>query len=591
MPDLTAKPTIEVITQAKTYLEGVWSASYTDWAQKDTFHNLKYPIWDQPAHQKARGKLRPGRAKSIIDHAVDTYVPVEPSFHREPISESETHRDAANRLEQGLSAVFLDSALHEPSLVWKQIFKHGLLYGYMVREGPLWSEVDKPQEPKRSKNETETEFKLRTDIYKVEIRHWNPIRIRPVHPRRVLLDPEERQPKYAVKLGRWTAQRIYDYTVFKKRTQRREDALIFDLTSRNPHEKLNVYDWYTPRYHAFAVGHTEGLDLYLTELNRSGVVPFAHAFTGLGMEPTEMNDLDPSSLAVSLLMPVLDDIKMDTQRINAQHELLMKRAYANLGTRGDPAELLQQLAQSGIVQGEEDDYFVMPSPEVDGRMFQHGADLDMDIEASTYSRQLAGQRQAGVNTVGATAIYQQNANRKFAGPVRQLEFLASGAASDTLRIVDAHGSPIGARGKEIRPTDIFHTYHVDARFEARDPVFDLQNKETGMREFAAGLIDWRTYHEDYRRTQDIAKVRKGMLGDMIRQHPVVAAKLAAETNEAIDADINAEDLLGEDQAGGPSLNGSQRSVLDTIQNPGGAESAIPPQNEGLTGNTFRPDRS
>ena len=594
MPDLNSEPTIKLIQGAKTYLDGIWSRSHTDWAKWDAFFNLTFNVWNLEIHRTQRGNMRPGTAKAIIDHASDTYIPVDPTFDREPINpDNDAHRAAANRLEVGMAAIFMDSALsHELDLTWKRIFGYGQLYGYMVREGPLWNEYDKPEPPEREDGETDAEFRIREDVHKAEMRHWNPIRFRAIHPRRILLDPEQRRPEYAVKLGRWTAQRIHNYTKFKAQKQSRATARIFDLTSREPTEKLDVFDFYSAKWHGFAVGHKEGMDLYVTEMNRGGFVPFGHAYTGYGLDPTDLQDADPANLAVSLLKPVADDIVMDAQRINGQHELLMRRAYANLGTRGDPAEMMAQLAEQGIVQGDREDYFVLPTPEADQKMFQHGADLAADIEAATFSRQLAGQRQQGVNTVGATAIYQQNANRKFASSVKQIEFLASTGASDVLRLIDMYGMAIGARGKELRPADIYHWYQMDVRFEARDPVFELENRQQGMAEYNAGLIDFDTYHRDYRHTQDIGKVRKGLLADIVRQHPAIAAKMAAQTDVAQDAGLTEEDLLGEEAegSGSPANADTAASALAGALGPNVDQAAVNGLNQGLTNDTFQPNR-
>jgi hypothetical protein len=88
------------------------------------------------------------------------------------------------------------------------------------------------------------------------------------------------------------------------------------------------------------------------------------------------------------------------------------------------------------------------------------------------------------------------------------------------------GGDIGAKGEILRRSDIFHSYHIVARFELLDPVLDLQRKEQGMRLFREKLIGWEDYHVDYMGTQDLTSVRKHLWEDVVRSHPGVASQLA-----------------------------------------------------------------
>jgi hypothetical protein len=521
MFDLKEIPKLQMILDAQTYLTGVWSTAHGKWRERDSFYNRDYSVWTKEAHRRVRGNLKPGRPTAIVDHAADTALQFTPTFHREPVGDSDDHKMASDNLEKGLSSVMMDSAMREPVQVWKQIGRYGLHLGYKIVEGPLWSERDKPTEPKRKNFDSEDEFKLAVAIFKVEKKFWNPIRIRATHPARVLMDPEDKMPRMAVKMGRMLNYKIYELSKLKKKTHRRKHSILFDMEQLDEYGYSDTIDFWTENWHTFMAAG----EIIYSERNMGGFVPFAHAFDGFGMEPTDLEQVNPEYLAVGLLSPVMDDIRMEAQRINAQHELMNRRAYAQLGTTGDPHELQQSMAEAGIVQGEDGSVWLMPSPAVEGWMFRMGQETADDIELSTYAKPISGGKQAGVETVGQQQILSNAATRKFAGPAMQNEDMASLTASRVLRLVDV-GGDIGAKGEILRRSDIFHSYHIVARFELLDPVLDLQRKEQGMRLFREKLIGWEDYHVDYMGTQDLTSVRKHLWEDVVRSHPGVASQLA-----------------------------------------------------------------
>lgn len=529
MPDLKERPSLELILDAQRYLTEVWSSTHQKWAVRDTFYDRSYKVWKTAAQRKTRGDFRPGRPTAIIDHAADAALQFVATFKRLPVGETDAHKTSADNVEKGLAAVVIGSSMREMSTTWKQIGRYGLHLGYFMVDGPVWSEKDKPVEPKRADFDSEEDYKTRVAVYKVERRFWNPIRIRATHPARVLMDPEDKMPEMAVKLGRMRNYKILKLSQDKSvGPKARKKAKVFDMDNKTPWGESDTIDFWTADWHTFMAA---GEILY-TEVNMGGFVPFAHAFAGFGMEPTELSQASPEHQAVGLLNPVMDDIVMEAQRMNAMHELMIRRAFANVGTKGDTFELMQQLAEAGIIRGDKDDFFLLPTPDAEGWMFRAGQDTSDDIELSTYAKPISGGKEPGVVTVGQQRILSNAAARKFAAPAMENEELVSITGSRVLRLVDV-GGDIGANGVVLRRSDIFHSFNIEAHFDLLDPAAQAERIQEGRQLVNDKIIGWEDFHEDYLGTQDLSKVREHLWEDVVRNHPGVAAQFAQEAAERI----------------------------------------------------------
>ena len=523
------KPTIEMVMDAQRALIETWSGTHDQWARYDEFYQGNYKVWNLDEHRRQRGNMRPGRGRAIVDHASDAFLAFSPKWNREPlIDKNSNHKTAAQRVETGLLAVETDSARLETALFWKQLGRHGAHYGYFPVEGPTWSERDKPQPPTRFADETDKEFKLRQDIYQTELRYWNPIRLRAVHPARVLMDPEESSPRFAIKTGRMRAHQVEELSRYKSgsRQQRRtaKQWLIKNHSDIGMFDWIKTSDFYNNGWHAFLA---DGEMVYI-EPSIAGFVPYGHAFAGWGMQPTTLEDYDPKYDAIGILHPVMDDLQMETQRMNATHTLMIRRAFQKYMTTGDTAELQRSLAGDGIGQAGQDgkeEVCLVPTPDAERFFFQEGADIDRDIEFATYSRDTAGQKQPGVVTLGQQQILTGQTNRKFAAPVVRMEDLATEVGGRILRLVDIGGT-IGARGKQLFRSDIYHSYHINARFEIEDELARMRDIDLGTRLYRDRLIGFEQFHSDHRRTPDIEAIRTSLEEDDIYRDPGVRQQVA-----------------------------------------------------------------
>ena len=537
------RPNAGYIEDYATHYGRVWSNTHLAWKAVDALYHRTYAIWEPGLD---RSEYRPSTPTNVIDHAADTQLAFEPRFHRQPVGMGDANKEAADRVEKALGAVFADSALKETVLPWKQLGRHLLHYGYGVVEGPMLDYTARPVVPKKLKSMEEDEFKSLQTLYKSQQHNWNPIRYRAINPGRVLLDPYEKEPSFAIKRSKETIKHLKELSWAKKEATKSKTArdyrpvvnLFENPKQKKDFETEELIHYWTAKWHTVKI---RGLtDILWTERNIWGFVPYGQAFAGFGMEPVSLDDMDPQYLATGLLTPIDDSIVAQAQRMSADHQLLIRTAYAQLITEGEPSELALQMAREGIIQGDKEGYGILPTPAVQGWMLEVGKGVDADIERGSYTQALSGMRQEGVTTVGQEAILSTAARKKFAAPAIQLQNLATLTASRVLRLVDVMDDTIkdfegiGADGLVLKPGDIRHDYNVKATFEVLDPVLEMQRRQLGMQEVAAGLKSWETYQEEDARRANITQERNRILEDAVRRSPGVIDRMATEVAKMMD---------------------------------------------------------
>ena len=458
---------------------------------------------------------------------------------------------------------------------------------------------------------TDEEYEQESAIFKANRKNFNPVRIRIPHPSTVLMNPTEKIPTIAIKASKMTAQSLHDQSVLKKRTQRRKFAEIFDMDNLDPWDEIETWDYWTPYWHVKMVANpaptygspnsVAATPIYM-ERNTWGFVPFVHAFSGLsGMDFAEEGG-DPYNFAQGILSPNKETIRKRTQEISAFHQMLLRSAFAPMGTSRDPMTLAQAIQNEGILEGDMQDFWVMNTPDIPGWMQSIRAGTDSTLEMGTYSPALAGQRQAGVTTVGQQAILNTAGMRIFSGVAMQREHLASIVGSRILQLVDnvsELASGIGANGKLLTKAQVNGVYGIQIQFPHSEPVMEMQQRQMAMSEFGAGLIDPMTYYEaaGY---ENGTEIKKRLIEESVRKLPAVREKietLVAQELGLVDEENSAAAMEQiQQQAQGGMMGGAAPGAGAPPQE--GPPQEGPPQgggapadlNEPLTPDTFTPNR-
>ena len=305
---------------------------------------------------------------------------------------------------------------------------------------------------------------------------------------------------------------------------------------------------------------------------------------------------DPKNFAQGILTPNKETIRKRTQEISAFHQILLRFAFAPMGTSRDPMTLAQAISNEGILEGDPQDFWVMNTPDVPGWALQLRSQTDSTLEMGTYSSALAGVRQAGVTTVGQQAILNTAGMRIFSGVALQREHMASIVGSRILQMVDTVSElsdGIGANGKTLRKSQIHNVYGIQVAFPHAEPVMELQQRQMAMSEYGAGLIDPMTYYETAG-YENGTEIKQRLIEEAVRNLPAVRERietLVAQQMGLVDEE-NAEAVAGEvaqrQQAMAPQFPGMNGAGGPPGGPPGGGGPAD--LNTPLTPDTFNPER-
>ena len=584
------KPTVESIHQITRYLQDLWSRTHNKWREVDSYYQQEFKLW--PEGMSRPEWLKPARSRSIVDHAVDHQLAYEPIVHRFPAGQTEASERRADEVEPAMKAILDEASLFEPSMTWKAIGKHLLLYGYAVIEDGLDSSCmnQRREKPRKGRNEPQDEFDRRVRSHQNAVKSMMPFRTRAPHPSRVLLDPMEKEPRMAVKHAYRRSIDLEEITSARMTGSRAKRGEVHQWkVTDNPFEMVMVDEFWSECWHAMVAND----ELLFVEKNTWGFIPYSHAFSGYGQEITSIEEYDPSYLAVGILEPVMPALKAQAQAVAGRHNALMEATFNPTGTVMDASELEEQLSRGDVIEmGNKSDVWKMEIPQLPRWMFASEEWLDRDIELGTFSRALAGVREQGVSTVGQQAILTTAAGRKFVSPTKQLEHLATKSAEHILQWVDVLELDLRIRGHRLNRQMLESDYSCSVSFELIDPVLQLQFRELGMREVQQGLKSKETYWSSDARLEDSTGEQKRLLEDLIREDPRVQELMAKE----VAREAGLQDLLDQEEE---RSKAQQMSAMDggamtgpdgmPIQQTMGSGAGRPPRNP-LTPDTARPSR-
>lgn len=519
-----AQPEPQFIAEYKTHLQGVWSDAHNHWRSViDPWYWGEANVWP-PELAALRSKMQPSTARNKIEHAADVLLAFEPRFYRNPVGKGRKHEKDADDIEAGLGAVFFDSMLYEDSLAFKAAGKYAGAYGYAVLEGPVTDMSGRPTEPERKKGESDEHFRWRMVDYRNSQKSWNPFRITAPHPAHVLLDPQKRRPDDGIKMRRIFVKDVQSLLESLRKRDKEHEPLYVATDGElplsggtNPFAEVAGLEYWSRDYHALTIGN----QMVFVEENEYGFCPFNHFFTGFGMEQTGQPNINPRWLAQGLIDAILDSLRVQAQSFSAKHTVMLERAYPRrrVGSGADPAEITEQLATpDGVIQADAEDFGFILYPEVERGLAEIDRSVTTDIDEGTFSTVVSGGRVTGVDTVGQHAMQVTSATKKFAIINKNLNLAGTIIGQNILKCVDRMAEVIQVGGERLDPKQIHEDYIVTAEFTTFDPVLQLQERETSMREFQMGLIDAETYRE---RTQiaNESEVKKRLLKEKVRSGP------------------------------------------------------------------------
>ena len=572
MPDhsLAEEPSTAIIDHHYRRLQEIWSGAQAQWNVYDSYYFRTYAVWTGRDAHKRPDWLRPARPTSIVDSAVDHQLSSQPVYHRWPTGNTEEKRKAADRVELALGVMSEEQALLEPMLTWKGIGKNLTHLGYAVLEKGLDATVlqRRAEDPVREDDMDDDEWRAVRRLHAHYRSTAMPFRSRVPHPARILMDPWEKRPRLAIRHHQKFAIDIEG--IVRARQALGKKTADFKVRDNNPFERYMVDEWITEYYRAFMLSGvysgrgSTGFQTYnsnqrrmlFVERNMWGFVNYSHAFAGFGQEPTSENKIDPKHLAVGLLDPVLADIRAQAQQMNSRHNAVIEASWLPIITSDLSAEELRdQLDQGDMLEARGESISRMEPPKHPRWMFQHGQELEEDIEDGTFSRILGGRKAPGQNTVGQTQIFTDAAGRKFVALSKQMEHLASVSGSQELQLIDLLDLDLTVRGNRIKASDLDSDYTVTATFNIVDPFMRIQNRTMGLREYQAGVKSLKRYLVEDAAQENVSGEMHELILDAVRRSPLIHQELMLEAAK----ELGGEELMRQalDRAKAGEANGSR----------------------------------
>jgi len=498
---------------------------------------------------------------------VDNLLSHNPLFYRPIIGNAQDAEELADKVENGVKAIFDEMALLEPLLTGKQVNRHHVAYGYTILEGPLKTSKGRPRKPTRTRGMSDQEWESREAQWENEKRTWMPFRVKSPHPSWVLLDPQEKMPSIAIKHAPRYARDLHILTRELKASGFK-GVDLFDIDSvKNPYQEIMCDEWWDEDWHYLMTSQGQ---ILFGLANPAKYVPFGHAFSGWGNYPTgtdSTSTLDPKYLAHGILDDTKESLRANAQFASAWHNALVLAAFRNKYTTGDAEAIIEQEERGSEtiieVDGGKETMWWEETPDMPNWLFEGNRLLLQDIEFATFAQAVAGIREQGVVTVGQQAILSTAANRRFVSPQLQAQHLWSNAGKNLLRLIDMTGEKFTVSGKEIGPNDIKHDYSISATLEVVDPVLLMQEREIALREFEVGLIS----DTDYRalaRKGDETGIRERIIKQQARELPEFKIRLIADALREEGMAELAEQLLNPPQE--PGVNGQSTQPANSNQN-------------------------
>ena len=509
------KPTSADTTETTKHLEALWRDAWKAWDTKMSYYRGTFQVWTQTADpSNARANYHLSYPAKIVDGAVNTMLAYEPKPHAYPTTESETEKENANLREKWLTAVFARCNREQVVPIESQVKRNLMALGWACVKGPIAEETKPPDEPS-SKGLSTDEYQRARAQWENETKRWNPIRLYVPNPKSVLVDPLERNPSVVIERNRYYVKDL-QALLEKKKSKEYAKAEVFDLSfGDNPYGFITCVERWTAGWHSMALA--DGGNLLFVEENGLGYVPFVASFTGWGAEYLEssFSSQDMATTVAQMSKGILDDVMdsllMDTQRMNATHDMLMRRVYRTVVRTTGKGEDAVAALEGGIAENtKEGDLGYVEYPDLPRSVFEAGASYERDIERGTYPSLLLGQAAQGVTTLGAQALLRKDAAGPFGVVVQQMAYMWTVLGSNMLRLVDELGEDITQDETTLRPQDVGGNYSVKCEFLSADPVQKAADQRMAMIELEKGLISKEDYYDKVG-TEDSTGIRRRIL--------------------------------------------------------------------------------
>ena len=518
------KPTSDGILGNRASLQESWSNAHHNWEDTENFLEKKHQIM----HNGALGPWKLATSRSKVFAMADTLVTSSPTVVREPRKEGNAHEERNTRV-----TLWAESLLAQASVMGQVMppFRAAGVnlstYGYAAMV-TRWDDTIWPHAlEKGATKEEEAEYELKRS-------RAFPFIIEAPHPGRILLPPMERRPSVAIE----------SLTMYGWQLRGMNEAI-----AKNVHgDDFQIHEvvLYTNDEWEAMVINNEIADV---RENTLGIIPYTHAFAGLGYEHSPMYAVGgsttstlgplPEHLAVGIIDAVKGSLVVQDEMHTAIRAMMMRMSAAHIFYSGDVDEMAENLKIAGLGGVIPKDFNAELAweqfPQMNDAMFNV---LDMarrDIDEATFATVVQGIRSPGVDTASQHAMQLSAARQKFGIPMLQLATMGADTLGFCSRMVEDKDVSITIGGHTVKGADFEKDYHYVVDFLAQDEASQLRNQEIGARLVQQGLKSKETFHQEDTNMRDHPAEQRRITTEQIMASPqindqIIQAALAGFNN-------------------------------------------------------------
>ncbi len=510
-----------------SFVENYYSKKHEHDATVDEYIKGEYLI---PKSKDAEA-FKPATARDKVLHLTNMAMTIGARIVVPPWSQSEAVKKQCGRLERFAQA-FIDRK--ELRIVKQTEMTHGLMYGVMCRQGPIYDKSLYPKEPnlvgvygeKRKKAEEEYESAHRATF---------PFIFQAVNPQNAFPDPSDpNRPKFFVK------------KVYRKAKELKARYPDVDLSQYNDNENLEWREWWTEKEYAYFIGT---LDITGVMENWLGYIPFDYVYCGLGFE---LPDGEPAERATGIIYPIIPAIRAKAGILTSMLDAIKLFPRGRERIALPPGQNFR-LGRDGAIDviGKEYEYAIDRPPALNQDAFSVLRMADDEIERGTVSSVAEGRNPIGVApTSGFDRELAIASNRlTLQGPVSAYETLESNGLDKVAKCIrDVIEEPItvlgffpdGVSEETVKPADFDHHPVFNVKLDGKTPEETSQRMAQGLNLWKAGAISWETMTKEYFGADVELERNKLWAEQVVNNDPNLRAAMAQKALQILGIDQQTE---------------------------------------------------
>lgn len=506
MPELT----VEYITGLREELKETWGKAHAGWVEWVKFFKIEHDIRAFEETQKRRLSY----ARSKILAMVDSQVTDNPRVTRKPQGEGAAHKAEADKVEKVAVGI-----LRKGAQTWGLVppFRTCALFLALLGYGELLVRLDSSRWPKKPRKGTKG-YEEALERWERERRNAFPWVIEAPYPARVLLPPNEREPSFAVEsatMYNWQIERDYGIGPHDGKLMGVTDTILYMDREQ--------------------VGLVIGKEMVVKKRNPYKIVPYTHAYAGMGIEHPSSYSLGegsssdlgpaPEDLAVGLLGGNEEEIRAADELVTAFLHMALLSSYQTiyLPYAVDSASFQAARKKAGLGGTFQLPAGVDPNtikygdvPRLDPWVFQVLQTYLQGLEGGTFSGIVQGQIAPNVPTATGQAMLLGSSRLKFGLPLQQLNYMAGQCLGFIARMTEVIGDEFWVEGIPFSGKDFEGNYDFEVNFMAKDEASQMRRTAQNLDLLKVDSISLEKLIEETGESDVTGEMRRILVGKMLK---------------------------------------------------------------------------